>query len=381
MMPTILRPNSARWPGWRAASWQERSRQIGATVVQAGRDMATDSAFQWAAAIAYYSLLSLFPLLLAAASIAAYFVEPEEAVSRFTMLFGEFVPQGEGQIERIVQEAIAARGTTGFLSTLTLLWSGSRVFAALTIALNVAYDSDETYGFFKRLLVELVILLTVGLVFILALASNFLIDLLWSLLRVLPARQGLVYAIIRQSVPPALLFIAFALIYRFVPRRKPSWLAALISGIVATLLFIIARPLFVGYIERFGEQNIIYGSIAIVIIMVLWAYIVALITLFGGELTAHIQQMIIEGRPAEEIEQRHQERSVKRQDGKQRHQDIPPALSARPGGCAGAAPPSVRGGCGLKATLLVAAGVVIGAAVSRALSGARRREDAGSHRI
>nr|MDQ6906021.1 YihY/virulence factor BrkB family protein [Chloroflexota bacterium] len=58
-----------------------------------------------------------------------------------------------------------------------------------------------------------------------------------------------------------------------------------------------------------GRYNLIYGSIAVVIVFVLWAWIVALITLFGGELTGHIQAMMLTGHSAETVERQHQERA------------------------------------------------------------------------
>lgn len=83
---------------------------------------------------------------------------------------------------------------------------------------------------------------------------------------------------------------------------------------MATLLFVLARPLFVSYLRRFANYNLIYGSLAIVIIMVFWAWIVALILLFGGETASHTQAMVIEGQPKEEVERRHLQRSPVKQD-------------------------------------------------------------------
>lgn len=182
----------------------------------------------------------------------------------------------------------------------------------LTKALNIAYDYDETYGFFKRLLAEVLMLLTAGVVFLLALASGPLIDLLWRLARFLPVERGFVFWAVRQTVPAILPLVSFTLFYRLVPRGKPDWRVAASAAGAATLLFLLARPLFLGYVGRFGQYNLVYGSLAVVVVLVLWAYVVALIALFGGELAAHLQRMIVEGEPAEEVERRHRERAVTR---------------------------------------------------------------------
>jgi membrane protein len=70
-----------------------------------------------------------------------------------------------------------------------------------------------------------------------------------------------------------------------------------------------ARPLFLRYVRDFGQYNLIYGSVAVAVILVLWAWVVALILLFGGELASHVQAMAIEGQAAEQVARQHQERS------------------------------------------------------------------------
>jgi len=287
-------------------------RRLGEVVVQSVRDMFTDSAPHWAAAIAYYSLLSTFPLILATASIAAYFVDPQMAASKATQLLGEFIPKGVGEIEALVQEAIAVRGTVGLFSIGTLLWTGSRVFNVSIKALNIAFDVDETYGFLKRTLVEVGMMLSIGLIFVTALASGWLIRLVSNVLELLPAGQGVITDIVQRLVPAFLLFLAFFLTYRFAPRTRPTSRAAVSGAATATALFLVARPLFLFYVERFASYNLIYGSIAIVAILALWAWIVALILLFGGEIASHVQAIMIEGRSSEEVARRHQERQPDR---------------------------------------------------------------------
>ncbi len=281
-------------------------------VVQSGKDMFTDNALQWAAAVAYYTLLSVFPLLLAAVSIAGFFVDPDWAVARTTQFLGEFVPQGERWIEDMVRGLLAARGPATLLSLGALLWTGSRVFGSLTRALNIAFDVDETYSFGKRLLVELGFLLTLGLLFPLALSSGFLLNLAHQALGILPAGREQLMQVLSAAVPALLLLLTFFFVYRFVPRTRPDWKAALGGSAVATLLFLVARPLFAYYVQEFASYNLIYGSLSIVIILLVWTWLSAVIVLFGGEIASHIQMMWIEGKEPREVERRHEARSPER---------------------------------------------------------------------
>ena len=297
------RPGGAA-PGGARLGWKH----IGMVLVQAVKDLAQDNVPQWAAAVAYYSLLSAFPLLLAAVAISAYFVPPGWVVDHLARLLSTYVPQGSARITQVVQNAMGARGTVGVLSILALLWSGTRVFSTVTQALNVAYDVDEPYGFWKRLLIQLVMLLTIGVIFILALATPPVLAALSGVVPGLPA-NGFLYAALTWLIPTALLLAGFTLTYRYVPRYGSAWSAALVGGVLATILFLIARPLFTYYLGQFAHYNLIYGSLAVVVVMVLWAWIVALILLTCGEIASHVQSMILKGESAGEVNREHAARS------------------------------------------------------------------------
>jgi membrane protein len=271
------------------------------------KDYYHDQGPKWAAAIAYYSLLSAFPLMLAAASIAAYFVDPQWAVEQLTQILNQFLPQASVRVEGIVEGAVEARATVGVLSFAGLLWTGTRVFGAVTVALNIAAGVQDHYGPIKRFGVEILMLLTLGVIFVLAFAGQLTIGFLWELL----GRETgtLAHAIINEVLPITLLFVAFFLSYRFVPRRRQDWRAALVGASVAVLLFLLARSLFLYYVQRLGDYNVIYGSLGIAVVLLLWAWLVANILILGGEVAAHTQEMLIEGKPAEEVERGHLIRS------------------------------------------------------------------------
>ena len=272
--------------------------------IQAGKDLFRDSAADWAAMIAYYSLLSLFPLLLAAASIASYLGDSRWALDRLTDLLGLFAPNAQ-DVGSAVGDALDSPGRTGVVSILVLLWAGSRVFGALTKALNLVWGVEEAYPFARQRLVELLMLLSVGACFALALASRTLIEPVWAALRPGSAGTGLALTVARVLLPVPLLLAAYFLTYRFVPRARVDPRAALSGAVVATALFLLARPLFLGYAVAMGSGSA-YGPLWTAVVLLVWAWIVALITLFGGSLAAHIQQMLLEGRPAAAIGRVHE---------------------------------------------------------------------------
>lgn len=274
-----------------------------AVLVQALRDLRAADAPEVAAALAFYALVSLFPLLLAGAVVASTVAEPAWAVGRIAALLGEFLPRGEFEVEVIVADAVAQRRRVGVLSVLVLLVGGRRVFGALTKALNRVSDVDERRDPVKRRAgVELALLVGIGGVFALALSSGPLLGLLV----VGVGQRGIGASLAMGAMQAVLLMATFSLVYAFVPRGPRDRRAVLVGAAAATVLFVLARWLFMIWLARiWGGLGLVYGSLATAVVLLLWAWYVALITLFGGALASHAKVMLVEGQCAEEAGRRH----------------------------------------------------------------------------
>ncbi len=283
---TLERAIPRREPGERrgAPAW---ARTTGTILNRTTRSIFANNAGEWAAAMAYYSLLSLFPLLLVAGSIAALVVDPRWAVERVTPVLGGMLPQGSDLIERIVEQAIAARGQIGVISSIALVWTASRVFSALTLALNAVCDDDDPQDAPRRLIVSTLLLSGIASVFVLALLAGVFVDQLWDWLRFVPGDRGVLFGIIRHTTRALSLVGAYFLIYRFVPRGTRERRAALIGAITATGLVLLAQPLFVLLLQRSGTYQLIYGPLAAAATLMIWAWVVAFITLIAGQLAYH----------------------------------------------------------------------------------------------
>lgn len=294
-----------------ATGWNQQ-RGVRALLLQSIKDLKANNASEWAAALAFYTLLSLFPLLLAGATVASYFVDASWAVDRITQLLGEFVPRGEIEVEQIVDGAIAERGRVGLLSVVVLLATGRRVLGALVKALNLMSDVDERKdSLIRRALLELGLLFGLGGLILLALSARPLLSPVWSALDVLPGPLSLVARPALVIVRGLLLLATFYLIYAIIPRGDRVRKAALIGAVAATLLFLLARVVFLFFTGRlWANFNLIYGPLAVAAMLMLWAWYVALITLFGASLASHAKTMLIEGQTAAEAAREHVERKV-----------------------------------------------------------------------
>ena len=155
-------------------------------------------------------------------------------------------------------------------------------------------------------------LFSVGLLFLGALVSNLLVPVLAEVLTPVPHGKAAIMGSIAWIVPSLFLLGGFFCLYKFVPRHRCNWQSALLGSAAATLLCAGAKPLFVVYISRLASYSQIYGWLAIGIIFMIWAEILSIITLYGGELASHIQMIGYDGLTGQEVSQRHRLRSPAR---------------------------------------------------------------------
>jgi membrane protein len=281
----------------------------------AGRDFVIDDGLHWSASIAFYGVLSIFPLVLAGVDLASWFIDPQGATRQASEILRHVMPHSD-TVRDIINKAIMARHRTGFLSILFLLYAGGRVFSVLIRALNIACDMNEIYGFGQRLLVELGMLLSIGVLFLGALVASVLGPVFDYLLSPVPQGKALVVALVGWTLPALLLIGGFFCLYKFVPRHRCNWQSSLLGSLAATAGCAGARPLFVIYVGRLAGYSETYGWLTIGIVFMIWAQILALITLYGGELASHVQMMTYDGLSGREVSRRHRLRSPGRSPDK-----------------------------------------------------------------
>lgn len=112
---------------------------------------------------------------------------------------------------------------------------------------------------------------TLGVLFLLALSSSLLLRVLNFALGILPARSEFLAGVIINAVPGVLVLLAFLFAYRLVPTRRPGWGSARIGAVAAALLFVAAKPLFLSYVGALARHNAVYGSLAGIVAVVIWA--------------------------------------------------------------------------------------------------------------
>jgi len=259
-------------------------------VRRTAQDFLADDCPHMAAAIAYYSLFSLFPLLLGLMAILGYALGSSNVQDELAALVAAYLPGSEELVTTNLRSVVQAREEVGAVAVVSFLWSAMAVFAAVRKALNAAWDIDRARPLLQQKLLDLAMVGAVGFLFLLSTALTAVYQLLRAWQLPLFGLQPFAHESIRAAsgvvLPTAVTFLLFLLVYKIVPNTKVAWSSAALGAGIAASLFEVAKNLFVWYAHTFGRYELIYGSLGAVIGLLMWGYVSALILLLGAELGA-----------------------------------------------------------------------------------------------
>lgn len=262
-------------------------------VLRVKDELVSDHVGLIAAGVAFYALLALFPAITALMALGGLLLEPAEVTAQLEILT-EMIPEESAAVIRDQAVAVAGSrqarlGTAFVISLLLAIYSASKGMGSLIEGLNVAYDEEESRGFIKKTLwtLGLTVFLIVGL--LLGLLAALTIPAVLNLV-VLPDWLKMVLALSRWVILALMTILGLAVIYRYGPSRdNAEWKWLSLGAIAACIIWIIASIGFSLYVSKFGNYNESFGSVAGVIILLMWLWISAFIILLGAELNAEIE--------------------------------------------------------------------------------------------
>lgn len=246
------------------------------------------------ASLAYYTLFSLFPLILSFVAIGSFLVDRTVVERELMELLPRLIPISNDFILSNIQQIFAQRGTVSILALLGLLWSSTSVFSTLIRNVNSAWPSAAPHSFIRMRLVSLAIIGALAVLLILSsfsitffnLFSNFGIDL-----EALGLSGLLSSALITTVVPNVIRAVIFYGLYYLVPQIKVQKLAALIGAAVTATLWQIITVAFGAYLgSGMANYEIIYGSLGKIVALLAWIYLNGTIIFFGAHLTSSIDR-------------------------------------------------------------------------------------------
>ena len=267
---------------------------------KASRDVFVDKGFTNAAAIAYYALVSIFPLLLLLISTIGFLVNDKSAERIVGFAWMYLPPRSLDFIRQNIHSIIQKRDSLSVLSVIGLVWSASLMFDAINEAINTAWGVRQPERYLTSKL-KSILMMTLLLCF--ALSSLFittqgaLFARFGSLLFRVPYGEWLWK--IGQSAESALVGVAsfvatigvLAILYSYVPRIKVDWRAVLLGALCAGALWEISKHAFVWYVARVTDYSKVYGSIAAVLVLLIWTHVSALILIWGAELGSEYSRL------------------------------------------------------------------------------------------
>jgi membrane protein len=259
------------------------------------RRISKDNLSTLAAAAAFYALLSIFPALTAVVSLYGLFADPAMVARQVAALEGVLPAEAIKLVATWLQALIEGPPTRfgiGLVVSLVLaLWSAWSATGMLMTAVNICYGEEE-----KRSLIWFnieALMLSAGLA-VFAIAALALVAVLPATLDLLPVPADLhaVITLVRWPVLAGLAFLALAIVYRYAPARvQPHWQLISWGAVLATVLWIAGSIAFTAYVSRIGSYDKTYGSLGAVIILMLWFYLTAYVTLIGAELNAELERL------------------------------------------------------------------------------------------
>jgi membrane protein len=249
------------------------------TVKRTLKEIKADRVTLIAAGMAYYFFLALFPAIIAAIGVM-------DLIGTSTRWLTDWIrtslPGGAGQV---VIDALAGRDPSqkaslfaAILGIALALWSASSGFVALQSGLNVAYDVPEDRKFIGKRAVALILILATGLFG--GVPSPFF-----------TFGESTIFTVIGWILTIASVIVLFAIFYYIGPKREsPRWVWVSPGGIVGAVIWLAASVAFGIYVTQFSSYGKTYGSLAGVIILILWLYLTSISILVGGELNAELER-------------------------------------------------------------------------------------------
>ncbi len=243
-----------------------------------------------AAAIAFFWLLSLIPLLLLGSSAVGYFLgSSDEAADAVLTAARRLIPQATGpEVEQFLGTVIKSRHVAGLLGIGFLLWLALEAFDVIISSLTTLTGERESRSFLRRKFIALVLVCTAGFLLVGALMGSWVLAA-WPNIQELLGVEVILPAFLAapgfpRDVATALMAILLTIVYLIAPVRHICWPAAVAGASIATVCWYGARRLLNWFVRHYLSTSLLFGILSGVIVLILWIFCTAIILLFGGML-------------------------------------------------------------------------------------------------
>ena len=247
-------------------------------------------------AVAYYWLISIFPLLMIVVNILPYFQIP---ISNFLLTIKEFLPDTIYDVVAKIVREVLTQPSTGLLSfaILSALWTFSKSMNFLQKAFNKAYGIAKNRGIISHQLMSLLVSLGLQILFALALFLSMFGHMLLDLVKNYWKSESSLFAYLQDFTGPLIyvfLFTILIMLYYFLPNVKVGRIRYVLPGSLFVLLTLISLlTIFSAYFNNYVNYlvDVRFFSSIIVVVMMFWFIIIAKILIIGAVINASVQSL------------------------------------------------------------------------------------------
>lgn len=247
------------------------------------------------AGIAFFAVLSIAPVLVTALSVYGAINTPSQALDQLSRVAEMLPPQVQPIVADQLTSIAAASGKVntvrGLAGLVVALGTATSAMVSLIDALTVAYHESETRGFVRRTVLGIVFVLGSALILGAVIATAGVVS---RVLADAPHVARTMAAIALWLGLSVLMSTAISVIYRFAPDRRPAqWRWLRWGAIGATAVWMAASVALFAYVRRLGTYESTYGSLAGVVISMLWLWITVLLVVIGGAVNGEAERQTI----------------------------------------------------------------------------------------
>lgn len=242
-----------------------------------------------AAAVSFYALFSMFPLMLALIAVAAFFLESEGFRDRLIDGIPEVLPVEGNLVASVIENVTSGAAVVSVVAAIGLFWASTAVFGAIRKSINNVWGISRTRPFLQERLMDITLMLGASVALLISIFATTFLNFISEFTTVFFSNDTVnqsFWSRVALALPWATTFVSFFLLYLWLPntrvRVRDVWLPVLLAGTA----FEITKVVFVIYLGSFRGYASVYGAVSAPIALMAWVYVSTIILLVGALLTS-----------------------------------------------------------------------------------------------
>jgi len=256
------------------------------------KNIGEDRVLLVAAGVTFYCLLAIFPAIAALVAIYGFFTDPASISAQVDKVSG-VMPGGaldviRNQMNMVASQGASKLGVAFIIGFFISLWSANAGIKSIFDALNLVYDEPEKRGLIRLNLVSLAFTVAAIVFILIAVACIAALPVIAS--SQLQGATALIVRIVRWPILFVIIAVGLACVYRYGPSRaEPQWRWITSGSAFAAIAWIAVSIGFSWYAANFGSYNKTYGSLAAIVVFMMWLWLSIAVILIGAELDAELE--------------------------------------------------------------------------------------------